>query len=79
MSKRRETPKPEELIKALEEKFNDFKSEMESRFEAEERVCEEIRSEIEEIRTRQREESEQLKDLLLREASKLNDSNENLR
>ena len=49
MSKRRETPKPEELIKALEEKFNDFKSEMESRFQAEERVCEEIRSEIEEI------------------------------
>ena len=80
MSKRRETtPKPEELIKALEEKFNDFKSEIESRFEAQNTVNEEIRSNLEEIRVTQREEATGLKDLLQKEASKLNELNDNLR
>ena len=79
MSKRQAAPKPEDLIKALEEKFNDFKSEIESRFEDHDKVQEEIRSNIEEIKIKQIEDSTQLKDLLQVETLKLNESNNNLR
>ena len=79
MSKRQAAPKPEDLIKALEEKFNDFKSEIESRFEDHDKAQEEIRSNIEEIKIKQIEDSTQLKDLLQVETLKLNESNDNLR
>ena len=79
MSKRQAAPKPEDLIKALEEKFNDFKTEIESRFEVQDKVCEEIRSNIEEVRTNQIEELTQLKHLVQIETSKLNEANNNLR
>ena len=76
MSKRQAPPKPEDLIKALEEKFNDFKSEIESRFEEE---IQSLHSNIEEIKTKQIEDTTQLKDLIQAETSKLNESNNNLR
>ena len=79
MSKRQAAPKPEDLIKALEEKFNDFKSEIESRFEDHDKAQEEIRSKIEEIKIKQLEDSTQSKDLLQVETLKLNESNDNLR
>ena len=79
MSKRQAPPKPEDLIKALEEKFSDFKSEIESRFEEQNKVQEEIRSNIEEIKIKQIEDTTQLKDLLQVETLKLNESNDNLR
>ena len=52
MSKKREAPpKPEELIKKLDEKFLEFKTETESRQEEQEKVNEELKSFIEEIKT----------------------------
>ena len=52
MSKKREAPpKPEELIKKLEDKFLEFKTETESKQEEQERVNEELKSSIEEIKT----------------------------
>ena len=75
MSKRQAPPKPEDLIKALEEKFTDFKSEIESRFEEQEIKI----KEIEEIKIKQIEDTTQLKDLLQVETLKLNESNNNLR
>ena len=80
MSKRREAPpKPEELIKALEEKFNDFKSEIESRFEEQDKVYEEIRSSVEGLGARQREEASQLKESLEYQSSRLQESTESVR
>ena len=79
MSKRQAPPKPEDLIKALEEKFTDFKSEIESRFEDQDKVQEEIRSNIEEVKNKQLEDTTQLKDLLQVEVLKLNESTHNLR
>ena len=52
MSKKREAPpKPEELIKKLEDKFLEFKMEAESKQEEQEKINEEFRSSIEEIKT----------------------------
>ena len=52
MSKKREAPpKPEELIKKLDDKFLEFKTETESRQEEQEKVNEELKSFIEEIKT----------------------------
>ena len=76
MSKRQAPPKPEDLIKALEEKFTDFKSEIENRFEAE---IKSLHSNIEEIKMKQLDDTTQLKDLLQVETLKLNESNNNLR
>ena len=75
MSKRQAPPKPEDLIKALEEKFTDFKSEIENRFEEQEIKI----KQIEEIKIQQTEDTTQLKDLLQVETLKLNESNNNLR
>ena len=76
MSKRQAPPKPEDLIKALEDKFTDFKSEIESRFDGE---IQSLHSNIEEIKMKQIEDTTQLKDLLQVETLKLNESNNNLR
>ena len=52
MSKKREAPpKPEELIKKLDDKFLEFKTETESKQEEQEKVNEELKSSIEEIKT----------------------------
>ena len=52
MSKKREAPpKPEELIKKLDDKFLEFKTETESKQEEQEKVNEELNSSIEEIKT----------------------------
>ena len=52
MSKKREAPpKPEELIKKLEDKFLEFKTETESKQEEQEKVNEELKTSLEEIKT----------------------------
>ena len=52
MSKKREAPpKPEELIKKLEDKFLEFKTETESKQEEQEKVNEELKTSIEEVKT----------------------------
>ena len=52
MSKKREAPpKPEELIKKLEEKFFEFKTETESKQEEQEKVNEELKTSIDEVKT----------------------------
>ena len=52
MSKKREAPpKPEELIKKLEDKFLEFKTETESKQEEQEKVTEELKTSIEEVKT----------------------------
>ena len=52
MSKKREAPpKPEELIKKLEDKFLEFKTETESKQEEQEKVNEELKTSIEEAKT----------------------------
>ena len=52
MSKKREAPpKPEELIKKLDDKFLEFKTETEIKQEEQEKVNEELNSSIEEIKT----------------------------
>ena len=54
MSKKREAPpKPEELIKKLEDKFFEFRTETESKQEEQEKVNEELKTSIEEIKTNQ--------------------------
>ena len=54
MSKKREAPpKPEELIKKLDDKFLEFKTETESKQEEQEKVNEELKTSIEEIKTNQ--------------------------
>ena len=51
MSKKREAPpKPEELIKKLEDKFLEFKTETESKQEEQEKVNEELKTSLEEIK-----------------------------
>ena len=52
MSKKREAPpKPEELIKKLEDKFLEFKTETESKQEEQEKVNEELKTSVEEVKT----------------------------
>ena len=52
MSKKREAPpKPEELIKKLEDKFLEFKTETESKQEEQEKVNEELKTSIDEVKT----------------------------
>ena len=52
MSKKREAPpKPEELIKKLEDKFFEFKTETESKQEEQEKVNEELKTSIDEVKT----------------------------
>ena len=54
MSRKREAPpKPEELIQKLEEKFNDFKTSTETQFEEQEKVNEELKSLIVELKSNQ--------------------------
>ena len=54
MSKKREAPpKPEELIKKLEDKFLEFKTETESKQEEQGKVNEELKASVEEIKASQ--------------------------
>ena len=54
MSRKREAPpKPEEPIQKLEEKFNDFKTSTETQFEEQEKVNEELKSLIVELKSNQ--------------------------
>ena len=61
MSRKREAPpKPEELIQKLEEKFNDFKTSTETQFEEQEKVNEELKSLIVELKSNQEVHSQEI-------------------
>ena len=80
MSKKREAPpKPEELIKKLEDKFLEFKTETESKQEEQEKVNEELKTSIEEIKTNQSLLSQEIDSKLENLSERQNDELQSLR
>ena len=80
MARRQAAPKPEDLIQQLEEKLDQFKEEINSKLEDQAKTNEEGKAELNELRVKQEQESDELKksadslgDTIVNEVGKLSE------
>ena len=62
MARRQAAPKPEELIQKLEDKFNEFKEEINVKLDKQLKTNEEIKTDLNELNVKQDEECRELKE-----------------